>query len=207
MLFFVVSRWATVTAKAFARGCGRMNDYAFQIVADYRAVLVSSLVSCRAAPLRPSIYSATGLALVMLYKTNPSYDSFVTQLRAAACDLSQVPESVRNRRHEEHVNTLSGDERVHKLRRLSLLFFSILWRDNYPSELQKFSANCKYLKVGWTDLIRDRDSRLVDFGVGGIWLMLQRNMQDYDINELEWQEREPRNIEYSSENKTGIDMI
>ena len=186
MIFFLLSRFGTVCGRAFIRGCGRINDYAFSMSNEYRSVLMSTLQDCRSVPVKTTIYSTSVLGLFYLYKSNPNYNTFVTQLRAASCNLSEVGEPIRSPKSERHVNKLCADERLNKLRHLSFVFFSILWLDNASSKLKTYEASCKYLKVGWFDLVNEK--RIIDFGIAGRWRNLDMYMVDYDINENEWRD-------------------
>jgi len=184
MIWFVIARCGTICGRAFLRGCGRLNDYAYSISNDYKNVFLSTLQDCKTAPVKTSVYSTSSVGLLYLYKTNPNYSTFVTQLRAAACNIAEVGEPIRSPKSEQHVNKLCAAERLKKLRHLSFVFFSVMWLDNVSSGLRTYDSQCKYLKVGWLDLIYE--NRIMDFGIAGRWRNIDRIMIDYDINETEW---------------------
>ena len=184
MLFFVAGRLASISGRAFVRGCGKLNDYLYVISNDYRNVIVSSIKDSRHYPLKTALYSSSCASLFYLYRTNPSYSCFVRQLTVAANDLAAVGEPIRSVKSVKHIDKLSLNHRLHKLRHISFFFCSVLWLDNFPKSLKTYESNCKFLKVGWVDMLRE--NRVIDFGIAGRWLVLRHNMKDYDINEDEW---------------------
>ena len=58
-----------------------------------------------------------------------------------------------------------------------------MWIDKYSSNVCLSKAQVPPLKVGWLDL----KERVIDIGVLGRWRRLEEAMNNYDINEEEWE--------------------
>lgn len=103
-------------------------------------------------------------------------------------DLTLVPESCRNKSSVQHQFEIVRANNAGALRHWNLGVFSIMWKDNYNTEFGHFKASCKYLQVGYTDILFREPERIVDIGFLGRWWFTKKAMENYDIISDEWDE-------------------
>jgi hypothetical protein len=61
---------------------------------------------------------------------------------------------------------------------MSIGLFSILWIDDFSSNLATPDAQCKYLEPAYATF----HERVIDYGFLGKWWNIEKNMKDYDVN-------------------------
>lgn len=66
--------------------------------------------------------------------------------------------------------------------RLSIGFFSFLWVDNYSKVCGVFKSRCDYLKPRYLTF----HERIMDVGFAGQWWVINKKMEEFDINPNEW---------------------
>ena len=68
---------------------------------------------------------------------------------------------------------------------------TLVWRNDNTAKLGLYSAQCDYLKPTYKEILSER---IIDFGINNKWTVLEKMMEDYDINIDEWDEQgKPRN--------------
>ena len=184
MIFFVTVRVLQICGRGVSRGFRKFNDYVYLMSHEYKEVLTSILVDCKQKPVKSSIISCGLACLLLLYQRNPSYNKFLSQLNAASCDLFSVGEPIRSPYCQQRLGQLSQMHRLQQLNYTSFVLFSILWHSDQNRDLKSYISTCKFLAIGWNQLFSE--NRIVDFGIGGRWILIDTLMIDYDINELEW---------------------
>jgi hypothetical protein len=85
---------------------------------------------------------------------------------------SQNPSSV------SYLKNIEDCRNKDSLRVLSLGLFSILWIDDYASQLATPDARCKYLEPKYSTF----HERIIDWGFFGKWWKIEESMKDYDVN-------------------------
>lgn len=128
--------------------------------------------------MRSSIYASIGTFAVTCYKTNPDYQTYTDQLKTAENQMALVFEDAQNPNSVKYLKFIEKCRNNDTLRVTSLVLFSILWIDDYASDLATADANCKYLKPAYSKF----HERIIDFGVFGKWWKIEENMKDYDVN-------------------------
>ncbi|PIK40313.1 hypothetical protein BSL78_22841 [Apostichopus japonicus] len=161
----------------------KFGDYVLQIMRDYKSSTMDIFKDARDRPIKAAFY-ITGLSAIgYLGSTNPDEDSFDRALVDASNDLLQVSDLVRNQTSDSHTQDLLEMRNKGVLKRMNLGVCSIMWRDNYSRNLSLFDSTCTHLKVPWKEF----PERIVDIGVHGRWLQLEKAMIDYDVNENEFE--------------------
>jgi hypothetical protein len=131
-----------------------------------------------ANPVRSTIY-VTGLTTaVTLFKTNPTLNDFMDQLRSAQNSVSLVYSDGQNPNTVKYLRFIEKSKNNDTLRYTSFYLFSILWNHDYPKSLSTAEAQCKYLQPELSTF----HTRIVDFGIFGKWRNIEKQMIDYDIN-------------------------
>ena len=138
----------------------------------------------KAKPLKASIYITAIGAIGFLIKTNPSEKDFQMNLMENANELSLVGQPIRSPKTERYINFLQDNFKNRKLVYINLGVCSFIYEDNYSQDVDVFFARCGKLKTRWLDFHKS----IVDVGVIGRWINMDKLMVDYDINEDEWDE-------------------
>ena len=160
--------------------------YLRRIADDYKDVAVETGQDMKARPFKSCVVLSSLGATVYLIRTNPSEESFHTQLVEHSLSLLQVGDPTRNPKGDGHIQHLSQCYNAGLLRRFSLGVCSVMWHDKFDREVDMFEARCKPLKVGWVEMW----GRVLDVGVVGRWRGMDMAMMDYDINPTEWPQEE-----------------
>ncbi|XP_071953719.1 mitochondrial import inner membrane translocase subunit Tim29-like [Antedon mediterranea] len=166
----------------FGRQLQKLGEYLKALALDYKNVAKDTVSDAKARPIKASIYLIAAASLGYAAHRNPSLEFFNQELCEASNDLLLVGDRTRNLQSNNHVQMLLKYRSKNMIRRQNFVFFSLIWYDNYGSEVSLYNANCKHLSVGWLDLY----DRYLDVGVLGRWLFLEKAMKDYDINDEEF---------------------
>lgn len=117
-----------------------------------------------------------------MVKTNPSQDNFKSEVIECSNLLSTVGEAVRNPQSDQHVTTMVTAVKDNMLKVWNFRFITLVFLREYPIHSALFEANCSYVKPHWTEWYKS----VVDVGVFGNWIYLNKAMKDYDVNPDEW---------------------
>lgn len=158
------------------------NSFLGRLLTDYKIAGSEIIEDGRQKP-RKTIIVLTGLAsLFAAMKTNPDEYSFQDQLVLHTDELAMLSDAIKNPESDNYIRYLTTCHNQGLLRRLNLIFFSVMWVDDYHSDCNLYAAECSYLKpryITWYD-------RVIDVGVYGHWWNVNRKMKDMDINPDEW---------------------
>ena len=160
------------------------GSYFKAILDDYKNVAIETAQDMKAKPAKTAFYLSALAGVGYLMKTNPSERSFHGQILEYSNELLQLGDAVRNPSSNDQVQDLIESYNAGCIRHLNLGICSLMWRDNYDATVDLYEARCKSTKVRWLDM----KDRIVDIGVVGRWLWLEKALIDYDINPNEWQE-------------------
>jgi len=119
---------------------------------------------------------------------NPDEKSFNDLLVKVNNDLTMVSELCRNNTSMQHQFEIVRAQNAGVPRHWNLGLFSIIWRDNYNTDFGHVKAKCKYLTVGYTDILFNERERIVDVGFLDNWWFTNKAMEEYDVNQDEWDE-------------------
>ena len=164
----------------------RYVNYWKGVKTDYKEAIKELGQSCRERPIKASIIGATCLSALYANRHNPDEKSFNDLLVNINNDLTMVSDLCRNNSSTQHQFEVVRAQNAGTLRYWNLGLFSIIWKDNYNSDFGHVKARCKYLTVGYTDILFKERERIVDIGFLGNWWYTNKAMEEYDINQDEW---------------------
>lgn len=95
----------------------------------------------------------------------------------------QVGRFIRNPVTENYVTWVEQCFNEGIVRRLNLGIVSFMWLDNFDRATAVYKATCPYLKPRFVTFYQ----RIIDIGFMDRWWFLEEKMNDYDINEAEFQ--------------------
>ncbi|VDP29853.1 unnamed protein product [Soboliphyme baturini] len=122
-----------------------------------------------------------GCGIAVMYyalKTNPNETDFLDSVTESRLKLILVGGPTQKPTAVQLLHRLTDAFSHDVIRRVNLVFCSVLWRDDYSTDCCLFEAQCSGLRPKWRSLPR----RIVDVGIFGHWIFLETGMQDYDVN-------------------------
>ncbi|KAK3594578.1 hypothetical protein CHS0354_006267 [Potamilus streckersoni] len=162
----------------------KICNYFLNILQDYKMAMADIGADMKKKPLKASFYLAGLATLGIMVKTNPSEQSFRCQLIDNTTDLMMIGNAIRNPKSSSHIEDQNKLALKGCLNYQSLLFFSVMYRTEFSSEVGLYEANCKFVKPHWTEFHKS----VVDVGLFGRWIYLDKAMKDFDINPYDWKE-------------------
>lgn len=171
---------------------------------DYRAVAIDTLEDMKARPIKSSVYISLITTAVALLKTNPGEREFHSRLTEHVTELTLVGDRIRNPKSEATVNQLAQYANDGRLKCYNIGFCTLMCLQSYSSEVNVYSAHCKYTEPHWMEFHKT----IIDVGVFGRWRKLEEAMKDFDINPDEWQaDGQPnKNYKHYKSNLVSWDM-
>ncbi|XP_050407256.1 mitochondrial import inner membrane translocase subunit Tim29 [Patella vulgata] len=162
----------------------KIGNYFHNIYTDYKMVFIELGEDMKAKPLKSSIYCSILAASAVLFKTNPSENSFRTLMVESANDLALVGDPIRNTSSDNYMQNLINNHKDGRVHYVSLGLFSLIYLTDYRNSLGLYAAKCKYVKPRWSQFHKS----ILDVGVFGRWIYTEEAMKDYDVNPEEWVE-------------------
>ena len=130
-------------------------------------------------PIRSILYGLIGGLVITAWRKNPDYASFENDVLEYSNELSLCSKPLRNPRAQAYIERLIGLKSDGYLRHISFGVFSIMILRSVSPSCKNYHEVCPYLQPRlWTVY-----ERVVDVGVWGKWLLLERHMVDFDVNQ------------------------
>ena len=152
---------------------------------DYKAVAQETFQDITSGSIKAAVYLSGLVTLGLLHKANPTERDLESVLMESAHDLSLVGSSIRSREADEFVDKLCSARRDGNLHHTNLGIFSLVWISEHRDELDLYRAKCKHTNLPWYQW----HEKVVDIGILGKFMILNRLMKDYDVNTNEWKEQ------------------
>lgn len=162
---------------------GRTRIYFKNLYLDYFEVFKEVQQDAKKRPLRASLYGASTLFVLNLFRGNEDLRSYTNEVISACNRLGSVTESCRNPKSNKFINQLGELYCYGLLRQIDLGFSTLIYKADANPEVALFRHNCSYLRPSMREFLTER---IVDWGFLGYWLNLELQMHDYDINEQEY---------------------
>ncbi|XP_071526402.1 mitochondrial import inner membrane translocase subunit Tim29 [Panulirus ornatus] len=162
----------------------KWGDYWVSVAQDYKEVAQDIVTDCRRRPLKAGLYTSLIAGFIYAFKTNPDEKDFQDSVVKYINESAILSEKIRNQEVNAHFNYLVDCYNHGLLRRLSLGFCSFLWVDNYSKVCGLFKCQCEYLKPQYITF----HERIMDVGFLGRWWIIDKKMEEFDINPQEWAE-------------------
>lgn len=167
----------------------RWKQYWENVAKDYYEATIGIGTYMKENPIRSSLATVIASCAYYCASKNPAEHSYRSELLDCANSMLYISPSVRNPTTVQKLENLEKYYNAAVVKRLNLIFFSIMWIDEFNDDIKAYQANCKYLKPS----ILSIHKRTVDVGFLNIWWNLRKIMVDYDINPEEWKDyKEPK---------------
>ena len=166
----------------------KVFDFGEAVADDYYHVAKDVIQDAKDRPLMASLVAAALAAGYTAYRTNPDERCFRDQLITYVHDMGMVDPVIRHPPAYEHVHHLYDVWNEGRLRRLNLIFLSILWQHDYARQCGHYLSQCQYTQPRLSSFLTG--GRILDVGIFGRWRVLDHKLLDYDVNPEEWLDRE-----------------
>jgi len=153
------------------------------LILDYQTCCQDIVVSVKEKPYRSAFAGATALTSAYFIRNNPDDQCFRDEYLEFSNQIGLLPETLRNR------ESLASQLEVAKLYNSGLLqrwncyLFSLIWRQDLPEHCDLPNSNVDFVRPTIYEILTER---IVDVGVLGRWLTLEKNFKDFDVNLDEW---------------------
>jgi hypothetical protein len=161
----------------------RLVNFWKNVAIDYKEATKDLIESSQKRPLKAFIIASIASGSFYLNKTRPNNVHFRDSYLRMHHELTLLPTSQRNQTSQEQRDKVTKCENSGTLRFQNLGIATLVWEDNYGSNVGLYSSQCDYLKPTYLDILKDR---VVDFGINGHWLIQDKVMEHFDINDAEW---------------------
>ena len=152
------------------------------ILDDYVAVSKDLASTARQRPLRTLLYLATGGILVTTWKKRPDLDGYINDILEYSNEIGQCSEAIRNSRAQSYIGRIIRLNSDGYLRYINLGLVAIVMERSSAPACKNYHETCKHLQPGMLSAWH----RVIDVGLWGHWLQLERNMVDFDVSEDEF---------------------
>ncbi|XP_033827511.1 mitochondrial import inner membrane translocase subunit Tim29 [Periophthalmus magnuspinnatus] len=169
------SRWERVKQSKAGVWCR-------SLLSDYKEACREVVVGARERPLKASVYLGLLGGAYACFSTRPDQSSFQATLLDRSNQLALLSPWIRNAASDLHVQNLVKLRNQGCLHHLSLGFVSLVYSSDFDPQSALYEAACPNLSVPWREL----PERVLDVGFAGRWWVLDRKMEDFDVNEAEY---------------------
>ncbi len=149
------------------------------IFLDYLEVGRDVAAGARRRPLKALFYGFLAGLIGASWRRTPDLASFENNVLEYSNELSMCSKPLRNPHAQSYIERLISLKSESHLRYTSLGVCSVVTRRVSVPECCNYHEVCPHLRPRWWTGY----NRVVDVGVWGRWLLLERNMLDFDINE------------------------
>lgn len=145
---------------------------------DYKEVAKDTWQWMKDHKIKTTIYGSLAAFMCYSYKNNPDENMFFDQLRKFDNEIGLVMEDQHNPVSANYLKYIETLNNQGILRRLTIGVVSFMWVHDYSKSLGQYPAVCKYLKPEFATF----HERIIDVGFLNKWWILEKKMQDFDIN-------------------------
>lgn len=152
------------------------------IMLDYVDVSRDVAKDARSSPVKYLIFFMFGGALTLFHRNCPNLNDYHSEIIEYANEIGLCADTTRNHRTKVHVDDMSTLLADGYLRCIHFGIFCVVIRKPSSAQCYNYHQVCKHLQPRlWMF-----HERVVDVGVWRQWLILNRTMKDFDVNEAEF---------------------
>ena len=171
---------ASKVSSIFLSGWKSARSRVTNIALDYRDVAVDVADKANKHPFKAICWSTGILCSILAFRTRPDKQDYIDTLMRGANEMALVAESSRNQKSVDALLERRKAISSGHLRVVNVLFASVVLTHPSQSEgCELFSDQCKLVRpplFTWQEY-------LLDVGVLGRWLVLEKRLEHYDVNE------------------------
>jgi hypothetical protein len=166
----------------------RAKDYLRVVINDYKDVAIDTGKSMKRRPIKSFFYISGLVFTYVLYKTNPTYHDFNSDLMEHSNDVMLCSKAIRNEKSDAYVNKLRQFYNMDLLEYKSYVLFSIVQMKKYNSECDLYEKQSRALNTpnkwnvfNYYNKTQLYFQRLMDIGILNNWIFLNSNLKDFDV--------------------------
>lgn len=159
-------------------------DYWKNLLHDYAEVIKDTAISIKQQPLKSTALATVFGMATYCVKNNPDEISYRDAVISYSEEMMFVGPSVRNPIALQYLKDIENNYNEGTIRRLSFGIFSVIWKDDFNECLGIYKAQCNYIGLPFYKF----HERIVDIGFLNKWFVLDKCMEDFDVNPEEWGE-------------------
>jgi hypothetical protein len=160
---------------------------------DYKDVAIHTLKESKTHPFKTITYLSIIGGFYAAYKTNPSYHEYRSGLIDSSNDMILLGSGTRNKKCEFYLDNINKLDNLGLLEHRDYLFFSLIKHTNFNPECDLYEKSSKHLNkpskwniLNYPNLFLQNLSTIVDIGFFNNWIILNKRLENCDINEDEW---------------------
>ena len=151
------------------------------IARDYVEVIKDLFLEAKRRPLKTLLYTVSVGGAYVTCRKRPDLEQYLNDVVEYSNDLGMCGVAKSNRA-QRYIDQAIRYHSNGYLLYLNFGLCSVILRRHGNLECCSYEQRCAYLRPRVWEL---GGGRVVDVGVWGRWLVLQREMVDFDVNELE----------------------
>ena len=173
----LVTRGAT----SYTGGLYKLGQPIRAILSDYVDVFTELFTSCKKHPIKAFVYLSCGGVITTGCIKRPDRASYVNDVLEYSNELSMCSEVVRSPKAKRYIDTLIAMETDGYLKYVNLGIAALIIRKNHSAYCSNYHETCSSLQPRFWQL----HERVVDVGVWDRWLLLETELNGYDVNDEE----------------------
>ncbi|CAI4225716.1 unnamed protein product [Auanema sp. JU1783] len=177
---------AVATAKVgiFKRAGEKIAQFCKDVSRDYKMVIVDTAKEAKEKPHKTLLVSSVLAGLVYAYKTNPTYEDTINEIRMRRQQMVLIPNREHSKTSDEELSSRSLLLCQNRLHYYNIWFLSLLVKSTHDDSVRIHSSQDSNLKLWpWEELY----ANIVDVGYFGKWHNLTNKFVDYDVNPEEFE--------------------
>ena len=152
------------------------------IMADYIDVSKDILMGFKKKPVRSTCWMASGGVILACYRRCPNLTSYRNEVIEYSNELGLCANAARNNESKLYIDRISTILSDGCIKFVNLGVCSLVIEQPRSLRCHNYHNTCKHLQPRiWTFYYR-----IVDIGVWNEWLLLNKKMVDFDINQSEF---------------------
>lgn len=170
---------------AFIRRAMKWGQPLKNILTDYVEVSKDVFTESKANPAKSIIFVILCGMVSVCVKRCPDFNSFKKELIECSNELGLCPEVIRNDQTKSCIDRITALLNNGCIRHLNLGVFSLMIQRPHSSKCCNYHEVCKHLQPRFYQQIE-----VIDIGVWNKWLILNKTMVNFDVNDSEFPSRE-----------------
>ncbi|XP_004209441.2 mitochondrial import inner membrane translocase subunit Tim29 [Hydra vulgaris] len=157
----------------------------FVLYHDYKQAFLDTYKYVRTKPIRASCYLTVLGFSFYAYKNNPNFQSYRDTLLEASNQHSCISDLIRNKKSNAEIKRLMKLYSEERLRIWNFGIFSLIMINPYSEVFDAFEKHCSTIENRW-NRVDTWKKRIVDIGFINRWILMEKIMLDFDINDDEF---------------------
>lgn len=171
-----------VASSSLVRKAAKWGQPLKNIISDYVEVSKDVAKDARTSPLKYLTLCLLGGVITLFNRKCPNLKDYHSEIIDYSNEIGLCADATRNLKSKVHIDNMSTLLADKYLQCFSFGVFSVIIRRHSSAHCHNYHQICGHLQPRlWT-----LHERVVDIGVWGQWLLLDKVMKDFDVNEAKF---------------------